>query len=93
MLVYKAAYTICDDGVHAEVLDYPGALSSGENLNEARDMLASALVDMAESDMLDGRTLPRPDSNRTDPDADIVEPIYLILSAGAHVKNVAVANS
>jgi hypothetical protein len=49
MLTYKAMYKYVDGGVHADVLDFPGAISSGRDLNEAREMLASALVDMAET--------------------------------------------
>jgi len=41
MLTYKAMYKFCDDGVHAKVLDFPGANSSGNDLNEARRMLQS----------------------------------------------------
>jgi predicted RNase H-like HicB family nuclease len=48
MLTYKAMYKYLDEGVHAEVLDFPGVISFGETLEEARRMLASALVDMAE---------------------------------------------
>ena len=47
MLVYKAMYKFLDSGVHAEVLDFPGVISWGPNLNEARQLLSSALVDMA----------------------------------------------
>jgi len=52
MLTYKAMYRYLDQGVHAEVLDFPGVISFGEDLGEARRMLASALVDMAETNLL-----------------------------------------
>jgi len=35
---------------------------------------------------LRGESLPRPDSSCTDPEADLEEPIHLLLSATAHVK-------
>ncbi len=77
MLTYKAMYKYLDDGVHAEVLDFPGVISCGENLEEARRMLASALVDMAETNLLQGEPLPIPNSTISDPDADLEEPIHL----------------
>jgi predicted RNase H-like HicB family nuclease len=85
MLTYKAMYQYIDEGVHAEVLDFPGAISFGKDLAEARQMLAGALVDMAETNLLLGEPLPRPDPSATNPDADIEEPIYLILTAASHV--------
>jgi predicted RNase H-like HicB family nuclease len=85
MLTYKAMYQYIDEGVHAEVLDFPGAISSGKDLEEARRMLATALVDMAETNLLLGEALPRPDPSASDPDADIEEPIYLILTAASRV--------
>jgi hypothetical protein len=44
-------------------------------------MLASALVDMAETNLLMGEALPLPDPNCTSPDADLEEPIHLLLTA------------
>ncbi len=85
MLTYKAMYKYLDEAVHAEVLDFPGAISFGTNLEEARRMLASALVDMAETSLLLGEPLPRPDPTRTDPDADLEEPIYLLLTATSRI--------
>ena len=89
MLTYKAMYKFCDDGVHAEVLDFPGAISSGADLDEARDMLQSALVDMAETHLLKGEPLPVPDPNVFDDESDIEEPIHLLLSAASKVSVVA----
>ena len=77
MLTYKAMYKYLDEGVHAEVLDFPGVISFGEDLAEARRMLGSALVDMAETSLSLGEPLPHPDPTRSDPDADIEEPIHL----------------
>ena len=81
MLTYKAMYKFLDEGVHAEVLDFPGAITFGKDLEDARRMLASALVDMAETNLLMGEALPRPDPNCTNPEADLEEPIHLLLSA------------
>ena len=88
MLVYKAMYKTIDEGVHAEVLDFPGAISFGADMDEARRMLASALVDMAETNVLHGEPLPTPDPTCTDPDADLEEPIFLLLSAATRVTQV-----
>ncbi len=85
MLTYKAMYKVLEQGVHAEVLDFPGTISFGENLQEARRLLASALVDMAETNLLHGEPLPQPDLTCTDPEADLEEPIHLLLSAASHV--------
>ncbi len=85
MLVYKAMYKYLGDGVHAEVLDFPGVITFGSDLDEARRMLASALVDMAETNLLMGEPVPLPDSKRTDPEADLEEPIHLLLTAASRV--------
>jgi predicted RNase H-like HicB family nuclease len=85
MLTYKAMYKYLDDGVHAEVLDFPGVISVGADLQEARRMLASALVDMAETNLLRGEPLPTPDPACSDPEADIEEPIHLLLTAASQV--------
>jgi hypothetical protein len=85
MLIYKAMYKFVEGGVHAEVLDFPGAITCAENLPEAKRLLASALVDMAETCLLLGEPLPRPDLTRTHADADLEEPIYLLLRAASRV--------
>jgi hypothetical protein len=85
MLTYKAMYNFLDAGVHAEVLDFPGVITCASNLDDARRLLASALVDVAETNLVLGEALPRPDPTFSDPDADIEEPIYLLLTATSHV--------
>ena len=60
MLTYKAMYKNVDGGVHAEVLDFPGTITFGRNLGEAREMLAAALVDMAETNFAAHEALPIP---------------------------------
>ncbi len=42
MLAYEAAYFQDDDGVHVEGLDFPGVLSYGKDIAEARQMIQSA---------------------------------------------------
>jgi len=93
MITYKAMYKFLDQGVHAEVLDFPGTITFGKNLEAARRMLASALVDMAETNLLRGEPLPPPDPSRTDPEADLEEPIHLLLSATPRVRVVAQTSS
>jgi predicted RNase H-like HicB family nuclease len=88
MLTYKAMYKFESDGVHAEVLDFPGAISCGRDLAEARRQLAGALVDMAETNLLQQRPLPIPNPGAFDPEADVEEPIHLLLSAAGHVEMV-----
>ena len=85
MLAYKAMYKVDPDGVHAEVLDFPGAITCADSLGEARRLLASALVDMAETNLLYGEPLPVPNPQAHDPEADIEEPIYLLLTAASRV--------
>jgi predicted RNase H-like HicB family nuclease len=85
MLTYKAAYKYVPGGVHAHVLDFPGAISSGADLDDARRMIASALLDLAELALERGESLPIPDPTSTDPDADIEEPLHLHLCASTGV--------
>jgi len=88
MLTYKAMYKYLNEGVHAEVLDFPGVISFAENLEKARQMLASALADMAETNLLHGEALPQPDPACSDPEADIEESIHLLLTGASHVAHV-----
>ena len=78
MLVYKAMYKFLDEGVHAEVLDFPGVVTWGTELDKARKLLGSALVEMAETNLMRSEPLPQPDPTCTEPDADLEEPIYLL---------------
>jgi hypothetical protein len=57
-------------------------------MKEARRLLASALVDMAETLLMLGRPLPLPDGTRCDPEADLEEPIHLVLEAFDQVRTV-----
>ena len=71
-----------DRMVVAEVLDFPGVVSQGVDLADARAMIASALEDMAESYLEEGRPLPPPSATATDPEADYIELIPLSVAAG-----------
>lgn len=86
MLTYKAMYKFLSDGVHGEVLDFPGVITCGKDLEDARILLADALVDMAETNLMLGESLPSPDPQQSDSDADLEEPIHLILNASSKVK-------
>jgi predicted RNase H-like HicB family nuclease len=86
MLTYKAMYKFLDEGVHGEVLDFPGTITFAENLEKARRSLASAIVDMAETNLINGESLPIPNPQLTDSEADIEEPIHLILTATSRVQ-------
>ena len=79
MLTYKAMYKFLDQGVHAEVLDFSGAITSADTLEEARRLLADALAEMAETNLLQGELLPIPNPSATDPVADLEEPIHLLV--------------
>lgn len=88
MITYRAMYKYVDGGVHAEVLDFPGVITCGADLEVARRVLRSALGDMAEACLLDGEPLPRPDPTRTDPEADLEEPVHLLLTATSKIVHV-----
>ena len=79
-------YKYLDEGIHAEVLDFPGVITWGTNLEEARRLLASALTDMAETNLLLGESLPLPDTMATDLDADLEERISLYLRAANQLR-------
>lgn len=81
-------YKVDHDGVHAEVLDFPGTITFADTLEEARRLLASALVDMAETNLLHGEPLPTPNPQAHDAEADIEEPIFLLLTAASRVTTV-----
>ena len=77
MLRYKAGYKFVDGGVHAQVLDFPSAITCGADLAEARHMLGVALIDMAETCLELGQIWPLPDPKISDREMDIEEPISL----------------
>jgi len=86
MLRYHVAYYLpraADRMVVAEVLDFPGVLSQGFDLPDARLMIASALEDMAQMYLEEGKPLPSPNLQATAPDADLIELVPLSVEAGA----------
>ena len=85
MLTYKSSYKLSDGITLGTVLDFPGTIAYGNSLDEARQNLASALRDMAETNLLKGESLPIPDPSVADQDADLEEPIHLILQAGQQI--------
>jgi predicted RNase H-like HicB family nuclease len=85
MLQYKAGYKFVEGGVHAQVVDFPAVITCASDLTEARRLLTAALLDMAQTRMELGQSLPAPDPKAGDPEMDIEEPIYLHLSASSDV--------
>lgn len=93
MLQYHVAFYLPrgeERMVVAEVLDFPGAVSQGFDLADARDMIASALEEMAEAYLNEGKPLPTPSSAASDPDADYME---LIPPLGRHWNDEAGSNA
>jgi hypothetical protein len=88
MLQYKAGYKFVEGGVHAQVLDFPAAITSAEDLPRARRLLAAALIDVAEAAMESGHPLPVPNPTASHPEMDLEEPIYLHLHASSEVQEV-----
>ena len=86
MLRYHAAFYLPGPGgkmVVAEVLDFPGAVSQGFDLPDARLMIASALEDLAALLLEQGQPLPTPNPEAADVDADLIELLPLSIEVGA----------
>lgn len=66
----------------AEALDFPGAVTQGFDLPEARLMIASALEDLAQALLEEGNALPVPSDGVESPDADLIELVPLSVHAG-----------
>lgn len=81
MIRYKAGYKYVATGVHAQVLDFPAAITWAADLTQARQMLMVALVDVAEAALEVGEPLPNPDPTISDAAMDIEDPITLHLVA------------
>ncbi len=85
MLRYHVAFYLPRPGdkmVVAEALDFPGAVSQGFDLSDARLMIASAIEDLAQSLLEEGKPLPVPNSDASAADADLVELVPLSVEAG-----------
>ncbi|MDZ4687905.1 MAG: hypothetical protein SH850_22760 [Planctomycetaceae bacterium] len=88
MLQYKAGYKFVETGVHAQVLDFPAAITCADSLDEARQLLAIALRDVAEAALETGLAWPIPNPLMSDPDMDVEEPIYLHLHVSSDVQEI-----
>jgi predicted RNase H-like HicB family nuclease len=85
MLRYHIAFHLprsAGEMVVAEALDFPGAVTQGFGLNDARLMIASAMEDLAQCLLEEGKPLPtsNPDAAA---DADLIELLPLSVHAGA----------
>ena len=82
MLEYHAAYYPIEDGWFlVRVLDFPGVLSQGRNIEHARKMIKDALCLMAEHKLEKDERLPRPNPRARDKKAARVEGIKLRIRA------------
>jgi predicted RNase H-like HicB family nuclease len=85
MLRYHIAFHLpraAGEMVVAEALDFPGAVTQGFDLADARLMIASAMEDLAQSLLEEGKPLPVPNPNAGS-DADLVELVPLSVYVGA----------
>jgi predicted RNase H-like HicB family nuclease len=80
MLRYHVAFYLPksdSEMVVAEALDFPGAVSQGFDLPDARLMIASALEDLARLLLEEGKPLPVPSPDASARDADLIELVPL----------------
>jgi predicted RNase H-like HicB family nuclease len=85
MLRYHVAFYLPKapgEMVVAEALDFPGAMTQGFDLQDARLMIGSALEDLAQLLLEEGRPLPVPSKDAHNPDADLIELVPLSIHAG-----------
>ncbi len=86
MLRYHVAFYLppkTERMVVAKALDFPGAVTQGFGLADARNMIAGAMEDLAQSYLEEGRALPVPDPQAADPEADLIELVPLSVTVGA----------
>ncbi len=86
MLRYHVAFYLpksAGEMVVAEALDFPGAVTQGFDLADARVMIASALEDLAQLLLEEGSPLPVPAGDAIAPDADLIELVPLTVHAGS----------
>jgi predicted RNase H-like HicB family nuclease len=86
MLRYHVAFYLppaAGEMVVAEALDFPGAVSQGFDLPDARLMISSALEDLAQLLLEEGKPLPAPNPDATAPEADLIELAPLSVQVGA----------
>jgi predicted RNase H-like HicB family nuclease len=85
MLRYHIAFYLprgAGEMVVAEALDFPGAVTQGFDLADARLMMASAMEDLAGCLLEEGKALPTPNPDAT-ADADLIELVPLTVHVGA----------
>jgi predicted RNase H-like HicB family nuclease len=85
MLRYHVAFYLPHapgEMVVAEALDFPGAVTQGFDLQDARLMIASALEDLAHLLLEQGKPLPVPSEEAQNADADLIELVPLSVHAG-----------
>jgi len=84
MLRYHVAFHLPrspGEMVVAEALDFPGAVTQGFDLQDARLMIASAMEDLAQSLLEEGKALPTPNPEAA-ADADLIELVPLSVHVG-----------
>ena len=75
MLRYHVAFYLpqaTGEMVVAEALDFPGAITQGFDLPDARLMIVSAMEDLAQALLEEGKPLPMPKPEATASDAELV---------------------
>jgi predicted RNase H-like HicB family nuclease len=85
MLRYHVAFYLplkAGEMVVAEALDFPGAVTQGFDLPDARLMIASAMEDLAQSLVEQGKPLPIPNAEAAASDADLIELVPLSVHVG-----------
>ena len=85
MLRYHVAFHLPrapGEMVVAEALDFPGAVTQGFDLPDARLMIASALEDLGQALLEEGKALPVPSASVQRDDADLIELVPLSVHAG-----------
>ena len=85
MLKYRVAFYLPrspGEMVVAEALDFPGAVTQGFDLQDARLMIASVLEDLAQLLLEEGKPLPVPANDASSPTADLIELVPLSIHAG-----------
>jgi predicted RNase H-like HicB family nuclease len=86
MLRYHVAFFLPNSPggmVVAEALDFPGAVSQGFDLPDARLMIASAMEDLAQLLLKEGKPLPIPSADASALEADLIELVPLSVHVGA----------
>ena len=89
MLRYHVAFYLPHapgERVVAEALDFPGAVTQGFDLPDARLMIASALEDLAQALLEEGKALPVPSDEAPSPEADLIELVPLSVHVGTAPK-------